>query len=95
MEQRQGLGSRPLAVLSIRRVSDVVVLWDLIVPDWLAPDGAVVPFGFRPFVADADQPWPTDEVIDAHGRVVLVPENGMAHLFGVPAPAANGEADAE
>jgi hypothetical protein len=84
--QRVDLDSRPLSELAFRSLPENDERWDLVVPDWLAPDGAEVPFGFRPFVEAEDIAWPDDETLDAHGRVILVPFAGTAHLFGVPAP---------
>lgn len=86
IEQRQEIGSRPLADLVFRVVAEDEERWDLVVPDWLAPDGSEVPFGFRPFEAAGDEAWPGDEVLDLHGRVVLVPFEGKVHAFGIPAP---------
>jgi len=68
--------------------------WDLVVPDWLAPDGAEVPFGFRPYLRNADVPWPEDGVLDRHGRVVVVPFAGRLHLVGTPMPVEEGEESA-
>jgi len=90
--QRQELGSRSSAELVFRSVPEDEERWDLVAPDWLAPDGAEVPFGFRSFDASSGEPWPSNEVLDAHGRVVLVPEGDEILAFGIPAPAGwNGE----
>ena len=84
--QKQELGSRPLAELVFNSVPEDEERWDLVVPDWLAPDGAEVPFGFRPFDAITKGAWPDNEALDGHGRIVLVPFDGQAHLLGIPAP---------
>ena len=86
--QKKDLGQRPMEELVFRAVPEDEERWDLVAPDWLAPDGAEVPFGFRSFLVADDEPWPGDSVLDEHGRVVLVPFEGGAHLFGVPAPEA-------
>ncbi|MCU0233643.1 MAG: hypothetical protein MUE90_06380 [Thermoanaerobaculales bacterium] len=91
--QSEALGSRPLSELEFRAVPEDEERWDLVVPDWLAPEDAVVPFGFRAFLGAAGAPWPDDRLLDGHGRVVLVPFGGRAHAFGVPAPAEPGEGD--
>jgi hypothetical protein len=65
--------------------------WDLIVPDWLAPDGAVVPYGFRPYLRDGGAAWPADGDLDRHGRIVVVPFGGELHLFAMPAPAVDDD----
>ena len=86
--QKTDLGSRPMEELVFRAVPEDEERWDLVAPDWLAPDGAEVPFGFRPFLVADGLPWPGDPVLDEYGRVVLVPFEGGAHLFGIPAPEA-------
>jgi hypothetical protein len=86
VEQRQELGSRPIAELDFRKVPEDEERWDLVIPDWLAPAESEVPFGFRGFVAGGDEAWPGNEVMEAHGRVVVVAHGGRAHVFGIPAP---------
>ncbi len=88
---RQDLGSKTGAAIEFRAVAEDDERWDLVVPDWLAPDGAEVPFGFRAFDSSSGALWPEDEVLDAHGRVVLVPEADGYRIFGIPAPAEWGE----
>jgi hypothetical protein len=75
-----------LSGLLFERIHETDERWDLVIPDWLAPDGAEVPFGFRPLIAATRELWPTDKQLDAHGRLVLVPFKGEAHLFALPAP---------
>jgi hypothetical protein len=84
--RRQELGSLGRSELVFRSVPEDEERWDLVVPDWLAPDGAEVPFGFRSLVAKTDEWWPTDETLDAHGRVILVPFGDEILAFGIPAP---------
>ena len=91
--QRQELGARSSAELDFRSVPEEEERWDLVSPDWLAPDGAEVPFGFRPFIASTNESWPSNQVLDAHGRVVLVPDGDEIRLFGIPAPQGWGEED--
>jgi len=85
--QRQELASRSSAELVFRSVAEDDERWDLVAPDWLAPDGAEVPFGFRSFDAASGELWPSNEVLDAHGRVVMVPSGDEILVFGIPAPA--------
>jgi hypothetical protein len=87
VERKTELGSRSLDELVFRAVPEDEERWDLVIPDWLAPDGAEVPFGFRSYVVDGDEAWPSDGALDEYGRVILVPFAGAAHLFGIPAPA--------
>jgi hypothetical protein len=89
--QRQELGSRSSAELVFKSVPEDQERWDLVAPDWLAPDGAEVPFGFRSFVAESGEVWPGNDVLDAHGRVVLVPDGDEILVFGIPAPEGWGE----
>jgi hypothetical protein len=83
---RTELGERGVDELEFRRVAEDGERWDLVVPDWFAPDGAEVPFGFRVFDARTGDLWPTDELLRAHGRIVAVPFTDRLHLFGIPAP---------
>jgi hypothetical protein len=89
--QREDLGSRPAGELVFEKVPEDEERWDLVIPDWLAPDLAEVPFGFRSFEASGGEPWPDDGALDAHGRVVFVPHGGAVHLFGIPAPESWGD----
>ena len=93
--QRQELASRPLDELVFRPVPEDEERWDLVVPDWLAPDGAEVPFGYRSFDAESGTCWPSDDDLDAHGRVILVPAGKSIAVFGIPAPAEWGEGEDE
>jgi len=86
---RQHLATRPLASLRFDVVAEDDERWDLVVPDWLAPDGAVVPYGFRPWLRDGAVQWPTDQELDRHGRIVAVPFKDDLHLFAIPAPVAD------
>jgi len=89
--QRENLGSRPAGEVVLETVPEDEERWDLVIPDWLAPDRAEVPFGFRSFDASGGEPWPGDGALDAHGRVIFVPFGGAVHLFGIPAPEDWGE----
>jgi hypothetical protein len=91
--QRQELGTKRVEEVDFRVVPEDQERWDLVVPDWLAPDGAEVPFGYRPFVSESDACWPSDDDLDMHGRIILVPAGELMVLFGIPAPAGWGEED--
>lgn len=86
VERRTGLGSVRRSEVEMRPVAEDAERWDLVVPDWLAPDGAVVPFGYRPFRTRERAPWPQDADLDRHGRVVLVPDGSRLVAYGIPAP---------
>ena len=89
--QREDLGSRPVGEVVFETVPEDEERWDLVIPDWLAPDHAEVPFGFRSFEAAGGEPWPGDGALDVHGRVIFVPFGDGVHLFGIPAPEGWGE----
>jgi len=91
--QRQELGSRPADEVTFKKIPEDEERWDLVVPDWLAPDGADVPFGFRSFVEESGECWPSDDDLDKHGRIVLVPAGHSIVLIGIPAPAGWGDED--
>jgi hypothetical protein len=92
---RVDLGSKPTGAVDFRPVPEDDERWDLLIPDWLAPDGCEVPFGFKAFDVASGELWPTNDVPDAHGRVVIVPENDQLRLFGIPVPEEwNGQKDA-
>jgi hypothetical protein len=86
IEQRAVLEVEKAEALGFRSVPEDQERWDLVVPDWLAPDGAEVPFGFRPVLISNGRPWPTDEQLDGHGRIVVVPFGGELRLIAIPAP---------
>lgn len=86
-DQRTDLGAVKASRVVCRPVPEEAERWDLVVPDWLAPDGAEVPFGFRPFDAESGAPLPDDATLDAHGRVVVVPFGDEILLVAIPAPA--------
>jgi len=86
LEQRAVLAVEKAGALGFRSVPEDQERWDLVVPDWLAPDGAEVPFGFRPVLLGSGRPWPTDEQLDGHGRIVVVPFGGEVQLIAIPSP---------
>jgi len=91
VEHRTVLAVEKIEALGFRAVPEDQERWDLVVPDWLAPDGAEVPFGFRPVHVASDRHWPTDEQLDGHGRIVVVPFAGQVQLLAIPAPVADAE----
>lgn len=85
----------PLQRLRFGIVPEDEERWDLVIPDWLAPDGAEVPFGFRSFDAASGEPVPDNAALDAHGRVVAVPFAGKVYFVGIPAPEEHDHEDDE
>lgn len=86
MDEVEPLGAQGADNVEFRRVEEDDERWDLVVPDWLAPDGAEVPFGFRSYLKKGGEAWPEDAALDVHGRVLVVPYDGRLHLFGTPMP---------
>lgn len=84
------IGHRAAVEIEFKQVEEDSERWDLVVPDWLAPDGAEVPFGFRPVDRETGDYWPTNEMLDGHGRIVVVPDGIRLILFGIPAPDESG-----
>jgi hypothetical protein len=78
------IDSAELSDVAFDAVTEDGERWDLIVPEWLAPEGSEVPFGFRP--KRVDEWWPADDDLDAYGRIVAVPFNGRMFLIALPAP---------
>ena len=98
VSRRELVGEIDAEQLGYRQVAEDQERWDLVVPEWLAPDEAEVPFGFRPFLIDSEELWPDDELIEAAGRTVLVPFGDRVLLFAIPAPTEveeNGDEGAE
>lgn len=60
--------------------------WDLVVPDWLAPEDAKTPFGYRSFLRETDEAFPSDTQLDSSGRIIVVPLEGKLHFFACPVP---------
>ena len=80
------LGSLPRGDVVFETVSEEEERWDLVTADWLAPDGALVPYGFRPYRSSDRLAWPNDRELDHHGRILVVPFDDQLHLFAIPAP---------
>jgi len=93
--RRELIGEIDFEQLGFRPVPEEQERWDLVVPEWLAPDEAEVPFGFRPFVIDTEQLWPGDEIIGTTGRTVLVPFGDKVSLYAIPAPTENEAGESE
>ena len=55
----------------------------LVIPEWLAPGEVDVPWGFRAYDTKG-KPWPDDDVVLAHDRLVLIPFGGEILLYALP-----------
>jgi len=84
VEQRKEFGNVAASELEMRAVPEDDERWDLVIPDWLAPEGSEVPFGFRAFRLDSDEPFPSNADLDAAGRIIMVPFGGQFSLFAIP-----------
>lgn len=84
--QRSDLSEALVAEMRFSVVPEDEERWDLVIPDWLAPDGAEVPFGFRGFDDASGEPVPDNATLDAHGRVIAVPFEDRVFFVGIPAP---------
>ncbi len=84
VEQRGDLGTFGSDEIEMRTVPEDDERWDLVIPDWLAPEGAEVPFGFRAYRKGVDTAFPSNADLDGAGRIVMVPFGGRFSVFGVP-----------
>jgi len=84
VEQRVEFGTIDAEEIEMRIVPEDEERWDLVIPDWLAPEGAEVPFGFRAFRVESGLPYPDNADLDGAGRIVMVPFGGKFSLFGIP-----------
>jgi len=57
---------------------------NLILPGWLAPEDVDLPWGFR-LLDGAGQEWPGGGLVEAHGRLAIVPFGGEFLLYALPA----------
>jgi hypothetical protein len=55
----------------------------LVIPEWLAPGEVDTPWEFRSYGADG-KPWPAEDVIQAHDRLVVVPFQDRLLLYALP-----------
>jgi hypothetical protein len=83
---RRNLGVRKQHEIEFRVVQEESERWDLVIPDWLAPEEAEVPFGFRGYLKETGEALPSDRDLDASGRIVMVPMDDEVHLVAIPAP---------
>ena len=79
------LDVRDAGEIEFRPVPEDEVRWSLVCPDWLAPDGASTPGGFRPYLRSTGEPWPDDATLGRFETVAVVPDGGRFVLYGVPA----------
>jgi len=80
--------------IEFRAVPEDDELPGLIVPEWLAPEGAELPWGFRPVASDG-QPWPTRALLEEHSRVAVVPFEEEFLAYALPEIEEGDEDDEE
>lgn len=83
--QAKLLGRRPASEVTFRRVDEDEERTELIIPEWLAPEGEEVelPMGFRGFDSKGT-PWPGDDLLTKHERVVVLPVKTELLLYSLP-----------
>jgi hypothetical protein len=86
LSQKVAIAEVPLSNVRFEAVPEDEERWDLIAPDWLAPDGAEVPFGYRGFDSKSGSFFPDNATLDAHGRVIAFDFDDKLVLMGIPAP---------
>ncbi len=84
VEQRKEFDGVEASEIEMRIVPEDDERWDLVIPDWLAPEGSEVPFGFRAFRQGVDKPYPSNADLDGAGRIIMVPFGGQFSLFAIP-----------
>ncbi|MCD4748265.1 MAG: hypothetical protein K8R59_02725 [Thermoanaerobaculales bacterium] len=89
--ERRELDSADLGSLEFGILPEDEERWDLVIPDWLAPEGAEVPFGFRSFRRESGEAFPSNADLDQAGRIILVPDGDVARFFAIPAVEAYDE----
>jgi len=82
--QAQLLARRPAHEIEFRPVGETEERPQLIIPDWLAPEKAELPWSFRSYDLKG-VPWPDERTLAAHQRLALVPFAGELLLYALPA----------
>lgn len=82
--QAQLVERRPADEIEFRTVGEDEERPQLIIPDWLAPEEAELPWSFRSYDLKGE-PWPDDGLLATHDRLALVPFAGEMLLYALPA----------
>lgn len=79
------LETRKAAEVEFKQVSDDDQRPQLIIPEWLGPEGEDVemPWGFRAYGQDG-RTWPDDDTLSAHDRLVILPVGEELRLYALP-----------
>jgi len=75
--------TKPTSEVEFRKVGEADERPSLVIPEWLAPGEVDTPWEFRPYDAKGE-PWPGEELIEAHDRLVVVPYEGRLLLYALP-----------
>ena len=75
--------TRPESGVQFRKVGEEDERPSLVIPEWLAPGEVDTPWEFRAYDAKGE-PWPGEELIQAHDRLVMVPFQGRLLLYALP-----------
>lgn len=75
---------RPFSEVAFRTVAEEDENRKVVLPEWLAPEGTELPWGFV-IVDSQGQVWPGSDVMEAHGRIVVVPFRDELFVYGLPA----------
>jgi hypothetical protein len=77
------LEKRPAAEIQFRKVKEGDERPQLVIPEWLAPGDVDVPWAFRSFDTKG-KPWPDEDLVSAHDRLVMIPFGGELLLYALP-----------
>ena len=69
--------------ISFKAVPEEAELQQLVLPEWLAPEGADLPWGFQPVDAKG-KVWPSKKVLESHDRLAVVPFGDELLLYALP-----------
>ena len=75
--------SKKLTDVEFRNVDENDERPSLVIPEWLAPGDVDTPWEFRSYAANGE-PWPAEDVIQAHDRLVVVPFKDRLLLYALP-----------
>ena len=77
------LETKPADAIEFRKVGEDDARPSLVIPEWLAPGEVDTPWGFRSYDAKGE-PWPDEDVIASHDRLVVIRQEGRLLLYALP-----------
>jgi hypothetical protein len=78
------LDRRAASAIIFKAVAENDELPQLVLPEWLAPEGAELPWGFQAVTPDG-QAWPSKKLLESHDRIAVVPFGDEVLLYALPA----------